>query len=246
MTNVDTMDIVVDPHAHVESLQDQNEQLVHLAQQFSAKIADSNDEQHQKHGGALEKFTVWVEALRLKLIKRIEMAQNSRPFIYNKKWTLKFFKWTKMNMCPTILRIITCNVFFRWWTIKNFFWCCALKCAEWLDTYLFSSIRSVNFTHTGGQRTRKCRCACWKRSELVELCWWFVHRHSCKNTVKMNISSTKLVAGWILRNNTCHCFVQYRLSYCKPVKKSPGQYPKMRKIKYLKLIYRVCVFSLHV
>lgn len=69
---VDTMDIVVDPHAHIESLQDQHEQLVLLAQQFQKKIANLSDEQRQRHAIALEKLTTRVETLRLKLIKAIE------------------------------------------------------------------------------------------------------------------------------------------------------------------------------
>lgn len=77
---VDRMDIVVDPRAHVESLQDQHEQLVQMAQQFSERIANLTDAQRRQHGSALAQLTIRVEALRLKLIKAIENgpADNSQ------------------------------------------------------------------------------------------------------------------------------------------------------------------------
>lgn len=87
-TIVDTMDIVVDPQAHVESLQDQHEQLVRLAQQFREKIAHFDSEQRQRHSSALEKLTTRVESLRIKLIKAIE--NNPKPVAEGKSPVLKF------------------------------------------------------------------------------------------------------------------------------------------------------------
>lgn len=74
---VDTMDIVVDPQAHIDTLQEQHEQLVTLAEQFRTKIAKLNEQQRQKHRVALEILTVRVEALRFKLIEAIETASQN-------------------------------------------------------------------------------------------------------------------------------------------------------------------------